>query len=233
MCGIWEAAVKSTKYHLRRVLGDASLTYEEMYTLLVEIEACLNSRPLIPLSNDKNDYQPLTPAHFLIGDSLASVPERNLENITSNRLDRYQRLRQLQQQFWKRWSRDYLSSLQQRSKWKSKVGCPINVDSLVLLVEDDAPPLRWHLARFVQIHVGNDNIVRVVSVRVPNGNVIKRSISRICPMPIEQMDGHVKSLEKPSLFNRRRNVSECFGNSARNSCDAQVTNRCEQTRSQL
>lgn len=50
--GIWEAAVKSTKHHLRRVIGETKLTYEEMATLLSQIEACLNSRPLQALSDD-------------------------------------------------------------------------------------------------------------------------------------------------------------------------------------
>jgi hypothetical protein len=64
---IWEAGVKSAKFHLRRVLGNAHLTYEEMYTLLTGIEACLNSRPLCPLTDDPNDVDVLTPGQFLIG----------------------------------------------------------------------------------------------------------------------------------------------------------------------
>lgn len=183
MGGIWEAAVKSAKYHLKRVIGEISLSYEEMNTLLVEIEACLNSRPLLPLSDDKDDYLPLTPAHFLIGDSLASAPEHDVRDIAISRLTRYQLLRQLQQHFWSRWSRDYLSSLQVRSKWKSSLECPVKVDSLVLVVEDDTPPLRWPLGRIVQLHEGKDNIVRVVSVRMSSGNVLKRSVSKICPLP--------------------------------------------------
>lgn len=80
MGGIWEATIKSVKFHLRRVLGNAFLHYEEMYTLLVQIEACLNSRPLAPLSNHPDDFMPLTPAHFLIGDSLVcTVDSKNLK----------------------------------------------------------------------------------------------------------------------------------------------------------
>ncbi|XP_046401619.1 uncharacterized protein LOC124167678 [Ischnura elegans] len=61
---LWEAGVKSMKHHLRRVIGDQKMTFEEMPTLLCQIEACLNSRPLSPLSNDPNDLVPLTPGHF-------------------------------------------------------------------------------------------------------------------------------------------------------------------------
>jgi len=75
--GLWEAAVKSVKHHLRRVLGDSTLTYEEMATLLAEIEACLNSRPMSPLSDDPEDLAALTPGHFLVGTALTAMPEPN------------------------------------------------------------------------------------------------------------------------------------------------------------
>ncbi|XP_025265819.1 uncharacterized protein LOC112638395 [Camponotus floridanus] len=65
--GLWEAAVKSTKYHLRRVIGETTLIFEEMSTLLAQIEACLNSRPLQALTDDPDDLSALTPGHFLIG----------------------------------------------------------------------------------------------------------------------------------------------------------------------
>ncbi|XP_029155184.1 uncharacterized protein LOC114928270 [Nylanderia fulva] len=60
--GLWEAAVKSMKHHLQRVIGDATLTYEKLATLLSQIEACLNSRPLQPLSDDPEDVAALTGA---------------------------------------------------------------------------------------------------------------------------------------------------------------------------
>ncbi len=69
--GLWEVAVKSTKTHLRRILRDVKLTYEEFSTLLTQIEACLNSRPLVPLDDG---IEALTPDHFLIGKPLAAFP---------------------------------------------------------------------------------------------------------------------------------------------------------------
>lgn len=64
MGGIHEAAVKSAKHHLRRVVGAQQLTFEEMATLLTHIEACLNSRPICALTNEQSDSLALTPAHF-------------------------------------------------------------------------------------------------------------------------------------------------------------------------
>ncbi|GFU99607.1 integrase catalytic domain-containing protein [Trichonephila clavipes] len=76
--GLWEASVKSIKYHLRRVVSGSNLTYEEFLTVCIQIEGILNSRPLCPLSSNSDDLNALTPAHFLIGRSMTSVVEPNL-----------------------------------------------------------------------------------------------------------------------------------------------------------
>ncbi|XP_050066298.1 uncharacterized protein LOC126555420 [Aphis gossypii] len=76
--GIWESCVKSAKHHLSRIVKDAHLTLSELQTLLCQIEACLNSRPLSPLSSSPDDLEPLTPAHFLIGGPITLPPEPDL-----------------------------------------------------------------------------------------------------------------------------------------------------------
>ncbi|XP_011877529.1 PREDICTED: uncharacterized protein LOC105567318, partial [Vollenhovia emeryi] len=100
--GKWEAGVKSVKYHLRRVVGDTSLTYEEMTTIFTQIEAILNSRPLCPLTDDPDDIQALTPGHFLIGCAPTIIPEPSLESVKSSRLSRWQLTRQMLDSFWAR-----------------------------------------------------------------------------------------------------------------------------------
>ncbi|KAB0790431.1 hypothetical protein PPYR_15201 [Photinus pyralis] len=105
--GLWEAGIKSVKSHLRRVLGTSLLTYEEFSTLLSQIEATINSRPLSPLSSDPNDFQPLTPAHFLIGRPLTSLPDPDVSSIPIPRLKAFELVQQLHQRLWKRWSKEY------------------------------------------------------------------------------------------------------------------------------
>ncbi|XP_073979886.1 uncharacterized protein [Rhodnius prolixus] len=77
--GIWEAGVKSVKYHLKRVIGNSILNFEELYTVLTQIEAILNSRPLTYLSSCPEDLSLLTPSHFLVGDSLAMPSETDTQ----------------------------------------------------------------------------------------------------------------------------------------------------------
>lgn len=118
--GIWESAVKSAKHHLTRVVKDSKLTLEELGTLLCQIEACLNSHPLTPLSLDALDLEPITPAHFLIGGPLLLVPEPDLSKENIGTLRRWKYVQALMQMFWKRWSKEYLPQLQVRGRWVSQ-----------------------------------------------------------------------------------------------------------------
>ncbi|XP_055522999.1 uncharacterized protein LOC129717178 [Wyeomyia smithii] len=88
--GLWEAAVKSMKQHLKRTIGMKVLTPDELQTILVQIESCLNSRPLTPLSNDPGDFEVLTPGHFLIQRPLTALPEPALKEVPEYRLSRWQ-----------------------------------------------------------------------------------------------------------------------------------------------
>ena len=112
--GLWEAAVKSFKHHFVGVDGNTLLTYKNLLTLTTEIEAILNSRPLTSISTDPNDLSTLTPGHFLIGDSLKSMPEQNFEDLPEQRLSSWQHVQQMRQDFWKRWYTEYLHELNVR-----------------------------------------------------------------------------------------------------------------------
>lgn len=179
--GLWEAAVKSLKYHLKRIIGDQKLTYEEFTTLLYQIEACLNSRPLCQLTESPED-DVLTPGHFLIGGPLLSRPQTDPDHI--NHSTRWQLIQSMNKQLWKRWSSEYLQQLQARSKWR-KASRNYEIDDVVLIKDENLPPGKWALGRIQAVHPGKDGYVRVVSIKTKNGT-IQRPVSRLVLLPVNE-----------------------------------------------
>ncbi|VEN50686.1 unnamed protein product [Callosobruchus maculatus] len=181
--GLWEAAVKSTKFHLKRVLINNNVTYEEFSTLVVQIEGILNSRPLVALSNDPNDLSSITPAHFLIGRPITALPDNDLNPIPMYRLTRLRHVQKLYQQVWHQFSTRYLSQLHHQYKWKDG---PVKatVDSLVLMKHDHMPPIKWPIGRIIKLHYGTDGVPRTADVKTSKG-ITARSIRHLCPLPLQ------------------------------------------------
>ena len=181
--GLWKVAVKSTKRHLRKIIGEASLTYEELSTLTTQVEACLNSRPLFVPSSDGKYAPPITPAHYLIGTALTAPPEPyNEAEGRLNPVNRWVLITKMRNQFWSRWWQDYLHTLQQRSKWR-KSNTNISVGDIVLLVNENTPPTKGALGRIVSIFPSSDGLVRVVKVKTAN-SIFKRPLNKICKLPV-------------------------------------------------
>lgn len=182
--GLWEAGVKSTKYHLKRLINDRLLTFEEMVTLLTQIEGILNSRPISAFTNDIEDLTALTPGHFLIGAPIKSIPEPSLINVKENNLTRWHLVQQMNQHFWKRWHQEYLHLLQQRQKWNQTKDNIITGD-LVIIKDSNLPPNKWLLGRIIMTYPGSDQLTRVMDIKTKNG-ILKRPISKVCKLPIEK-----------------------------------------------
>ncbi|XP_029166178.1 uncharacterized protein LOC114936979 [Nylanderia fulva] len=193
--GLWEAGVKNLKSHLKRIAGSRTLSQAEFATLLCQIEACLNSRPIAALSDDPSDLSAFTPSHFLIGRPIVAalsddpsdlsaftpghfligrpivaIPEESILAINTNRLSRWQFVHSMVEQLWRAWSQDYLHSLQQRYKWSERSPC-FRVGELTLLKNPLLPPSKWELARVTRVHPGSDGLVRVVTVRIALFNI--------------------------------------------------------------
>lgn len=182
--GLWEAGVRSLKYHLKRIVGNARMGFEEFSTLITQIECCLNSRPLSELASDGEESLCLTPGHFLIGQPMNTIPEPDSDKVPMNRLDRYQLLVRLLNQFWKRWSRDYLNQLQQRFKWHD-AHPNLQVNDIVLVKEDNMPPAKWLMGRVTGVFPGEDGLVRVVELKVGKSE-LRRPIHKLARLPIDE-----------------------------------------------
>lgn len=182
MGGLWEAGVKCFKSHFKKVVGSMSFTFEELGTLLSRIEACLNSRPLTPISNDPDELLCLTPGHFLIGAPLLSPPQRDIPDEAISYISRWQKVTLLYQQFCRRWKTEYLNELHKRVKWKHSEE-DVKVDDMVVIKEENLAPNEWRMGRVVRVFRGNDNRVRVVEVRTQRG-LITRPIHKLVRLPV-------------------------------------------------
>ena len=208
--GLWEAGVKSMKYHLVRVLGDTVLTFEELNTFLIRIEACLNSRPLAALSNDPNSFL-LTPGHFLIGDSLVAPPKPLQKHLLSLKGEKL--ISRKVQEAWVAWRQDVLKSMMIRKKWQNTKE-NVTEGDIVILKDEQTPPTVWPLARVSKVHTGKDNNVRVVSVETNNKEYI-RPITKIIPVVKKQTLSEVNDTNPSSTIvtrSKTKTIKNCTKN---------------------
>lgn len=182
--GIWEAAVKSTKRHLKRMSGAQLFTFEEMATLLTKISACLNSRPLTPMSNDPSDLQTLTPGHFITGQSIISPYEGFIGDQPMNRLSAWQKIQKLQEEYWIRWSQEYITEQQSRNKWAG-IYRSLRVGDLVFIKDEITPPCQWLLARVIKVFEGPDGKVRSCEVMIDHKTTYVRPVTKLCLLPMD------------------------------------------------
>ena len=154
-------------------------------TVLSQIEACLNSRPLTPLSPSTDGIEVLTPGHFLIGRPLMALPDPAFSYRQVSLLKHWDLCQSLVRHFWQRWSCEYLTILKKLTKWRNPKR-NVSVRDIVILREDNLIPTKWPLARVVQVYPGKDGLVRVVLVKTTQG-VYKRPITKVAVfLPVEE-----------------------------------------------
>uniref|UniRef100_A0A5S6QKN7 Integrase catalytic domain-containing protein n=1 Tax=Trichuris muris TaxID=70415 RepID=A0A5S6QKN7_TRIMR len=183
--GYWERLVRSVKTPLRKVLGHALLTEQEITTVLTEVEARVNSRPLTFIGEDPKDMNVLTPFHFLIGREFRALPdqvatEESVIMIPQSGDEMRQRWRYQQRlvaHFWKRWRREYITTLATRNKWCGTRTPPM-VGDIVLIAEENVPRTRWSMGKIVEVLPGSDGMVRSVRLRTIRG-IITRPIAKL------------------------------------------------------
>ncbi|XP_075163386.1 uncharacterized protein LOC142236021 [Haematobia irritans] len=183
MGGLWEAGVKSFKLHFKKVAGNFKHTFEEFQTLLYRIEACLNSRPLSPISPDPSYLVALTPGHFLIGSPILAPIDPNIRDTPMSISNRWERLKAIHQHLCARWKEEYLKELHKRYKWQ-KPSENLEENMLVVVREENLPPNVWRLGRITRVYPGNDGRIRVADVRTERG-IITRPITKLVVLPSE------------------------------------------------
>ena len=163
---------------LYSVLKQQTLDEEGLQTLLCEVEAILNSRPITTVSNDPQDMEPLTPNHILLLKTKPILPPGVLDKKDLYVRRRWKQVQYMADLFWKRWCREYLPLMQERQKW-CKEKRSFKPGDVVMVVDPTAPRSSWILLRVLEAMADTKGLVRAVKVKTQT-SVLERPITKIC-----------------------------------------------------
>lgn len=138
------------------------------------------------MSDDPTDMTAITPGHFIVGGQIIRPLGPRVANVPMNRLSSWEVLHNIEQNFWDRWSSDYLTELQQRNKWFRPNG-NMKLGDLVYVRNENVPPCEWARGRIINVYPGKDQLVRNVRVRTEKGEY-DRPIHKLCPIPLMAME---------------------------------------------
>ena len=190
--GFFERMIKSTKRCLKKTLGRARLTYEELLTVLTEVECILNSRPLTYLYPDDLE-EPLTPSHLISGRRLLSLPDASRSGTdnssaheTVTRRARY--LQKLMDHLWNRWRREYIPALRESHRLKLDSACQTaQIGDVVSVHDESLPRTKWRMGVVHELIKGVDKKTRGAVVRITDkgkSSYLRRPLQRLCPLEI-------------------------------------------------
>jgi hypothetical protein len=184
--GWWERLIGMMKSIIRRVLGRASLSYEELFTILCDCESVLNNRPLTYLSNDPGDLVPLTPSMFLQEVKESGVPD--LDQLDAQKLKkRYAYRQKIRDDFRKRFRSEYLGQLRQSSKLVKEKSA-VKVGDVVLISNDNAKRIEWPLGKIIEVFKSKDGYVRLAKIKTDRGELF-RPVQRLYPLEVTENVG--------------------------------------------
>ena len=161
------------------VIGNRRLTDEILATTFCLVEQSLNARPLVPVTADATDWDALTPNHFLHGFSSSVLPSHRQADVDHRK--RYARAQAYSDTIWNRWLREYVPTLNRRSKWSSQPNRDLKTGDLVWIVEMTSPRGLYPLARVVKLNFGTDAVARSAEVRTASGNLV-RPVIKFAPV---------------------------------------------------
>lgn len=167
MGGVWERQIRTVRSIMNALLDHhgTQLDDESLHTFMVEAEAIVNSRPLTV--DNLNSFQcpePLTPNHLLTMKSKVVLPPPGVfQSLDQYSRKRWRRVQYLANEFWNRWRREYVQSLQVRQKWINNTRNMI-IDDIVLVKDLTLPRNLWKLGRVIKADPDEDGRVRKVDL---------------------------------------------------------------------
>ena len=186
------------------LLSEQRLTDESLETLLTEVEYILNSRPLTPVVMDSKCQEPITPNHLLLaGHEGASLPPGVFCAADSDVRKRWKQVQYMADQFWRRWTKEYLQTLQVRQKWRD-VRENLAVDDVVLLYDEHLPRRKWQLGRVTQVFPDANGKVRQVQVKTGSSSLcrpVPSFATQTCPFNASKDFAFVsKATDRTAIF---------------------------------
>ena len=228
--GFYERLIKVVKNSLRKILKNARLTYDELSTVLIEIESIMNSRPLTYLSED--GIEAITPFHLLHGRNILVRGGRSISEIMYNKENTESRVKHLKfllSQFWKRFYNEYTLSLRERMLYdKTNRGTKDFVlDDVVIIVDDKTKPTHWKKGRIIGLIKGRDSIVRGVRLQTttPTGKLtqISRPVQKIIPLEIAPTNNEKFIDTEQNLADDSYETEDDYVNEDDNSNDSRIS----------
>lgn len=202
MGGVWERQIRTVRSILSSLLSNngKQLDDESLRTLMCEAEAIVNSRPLTTNHlSDPDSPEPLTPNHLLTMKSrILLSPPGKFEPADMYARKRWRRVQHLANEFWTRWRKEYLLSLQERQKW-TRPRRNLRVGDVVMIKDTNLPRNAWQPARVATVYPSTDGQVRKVQVALADAcldNKGRRSgPMRYLERPVQKLVLLVPSLE--------------------------------------
>ena len=177
MGGAWERMIGLVKRALKAILlNESRLSDEVLETLFCEVESIVNGRPLTKLSDDVNDWAPITPNHLLLLRNGPVIPPEKFDKSDMYRR-RWRYAQHLADVFWHKWVKLYLPELQKRVKW-TEINRNVSLGDLVLIADENTPRNLWPLAIVDEVLTGRDDLVRSVRLRTRTTKLV-RPITKI------------------------------------------------------
>ena len=218
--GFFERMVASVKQCLRKTLGTARLSFDELSTILTEVEGTLNSRPLTYEYNELEEV--LTPSHLIYGRRVKTLPDEIAEPDDAMNQEgcsaRFKYLSIKLAHFWNRWRKEYLASLREFHKNKSdRQDRIVQLGDVVVVYEEDRKRGEWKMGIVEGLVTGRDGNVRGAHVRViTKGKPVhlSRPVQKLYPLEIrsegeETRTNNARSqvAEVPTRTSLRRNAA--------------------------
>ena len=181
--GQFERMVALVKQSMYKVVGKALLTREELEDVLIDVELCLNNRPLSYVEDDM-DFPVLTPNTMMFGQRY-NLPDENADDIPERDLRKRARyILRLKENLWNRWTNEYLRGLRERHDLTHHDReNAIGVGDVMLVKGEQRNRAKWRIGIVQKLIVGRDGVIRGAVLR-SGRDKIERALQHLFPMEL-------------------------------------------------